>query len=60
MLRDADLTVLSEIVAEAEEQAQSKALDSMRLECGNCRDAASAHHHDRLASLGRIRRALRP
>jgi hypothetical protein len=58
-LRDADLTVLAEVIAEAEERARTKAIDSMRLDCGNCRDKATEAHRARLLALGRIRRALR-
>lgn len=58
-LRESDLTILAEVVAEAEGQAETKALDSMRLECGNCRDITAEYHRNRLLALGRIRRALR-
>jgi hypothetical protein len=58
-IRDSDLAVLAEVVAEAEDRAQAKAVESMRLECGNCRDTATEAHRTRLLALGRIRRALR-
>ncbi len=58
-LSTADLAVLTDLVADAEDRAQQKAVDSTRLECDKCRDTASAHHAQRLAALGRIRRAIR-